>query len=188
MRAGAAALALVAGVATAADIESVVVVHSSGRYTIEVVAELGVPPTAALAALTDFAHLDRLSPSILQSRLVRRTDEGPLVYTLSRACALGVCRQLRKTELVTVDGLEVHAVAFPEQSNVKRSVTRWRFAPSSKGTRLEMRSEVDPAFFVPPLVGPPLMKAAMKREAEALARGLESAARAFAPPADAGGR
>jgi len=179
----AAALMLaLAGEVAAAGIERTVVSHAKGRYTVEAVATLAVPPKAAIAALTDFAHLDRLTPSIRVSRRLRETSEGTLVYTESRACAGWFCRELRKTELVTVRGAEVYAVAIPEQSNVKRSVSRWRFVPDGAGTRLEMRTEVDPAFFVPPLIGPPLVKSAMKREAEAFARGLEQAARAFVSP------
>lgn len=185
MRRWTAALALaVACGAHAARIESIAVGHAAGHYTVAATMALDAPPAAVRAALTDFANLRRLSPSILESRVVGETADGPLVFTVSKACAMWFCRQLRKTELVTMRGDEIVAMAVPgpgaEPSTVTHSLTRWRLAPLGAGTRVEIRSEVDPAFFVPPLVGPPLVKKTMKRETEALAHGLESAARAIA--------
>jgi carbon monoxide dehydrogenase subunit G len=181
----AAALALaVACGADAARIESIVVSHAAGHFTVAAIMLLDAPPAAVRAALTDFAHLRRLSPSILESRVVGETADGPLVFTVSKACAMWFCRELRKTELVTVRGDEIVAIAVPgadgEESTVTHSLTRWRLTPLGAGTRVEITSEVDPAFFVPPLLGPPLVKKTMKRETEALAHGLESAARAIA--------
>lgn len=170
------------GDAAAAHIGSLRVTHRDGDYTVSAVMVLEASPAAVRAALTDFAHLDRLSPAIVESRLIRQTPDGPLVYTRSRACVGWICRQLRKTELVTLGEDEIVAVAFPEQSNVEHSVTRWRFAAEGDGTRVEWSSELDPAFFVPPLIGPALVKRALRREAEAIAVGLERAARALAEP------
>jgi carbon monoxide dehydrogenase subunit G len=189
----AAALALaVASGAGAARIETLVVGHAAGQFTVASTMVLDAPPAAVRAALTDFAHLGRLSPAIQESRVVGSTADGPLVFTRSKACAMWFCRELTKTELVTVHGDEIVAIAVasggPEPSTVTHSITRWRLAPLGAGTRVGIQSEVDPAFFVPPLLGPPLVKKAMRRETEALARGLETAARALArataePPA-----
>lgn len=181
MRLLAAAIALAfAGGAAAARIESLTVGHAAGHYKVDAVMALDAPPAAVRAALTDFAHLGRLSPAILESRVVGQAADGPLVYTRTKACALWFCRELRKTEVVTVHEAEIVAIAVagsgPEPGTVTHSVTRWRFASDGAGTRVTIASEVDPAFFVPPLIGPPLMKKALKRETEALVRGLERAA------------
>lgn len=181
----AAALTL-AGDAAAARIESLEVSHHGGDFSVHAVMVLAAPPAAVRAALTDFAHLDRLSPAIIESRVVRDTHDGPLVYTRSRACVAWICRQLRKTELVTVRDDEISAVAVltpgDGMSDVTHSVTRWSFTAVADGTRVEWWSELDPAFFVPPLIGPALVKSALKREAEAIASGLERAARAIVAP------
>lgn len=173
-----------AGGAGAARIESLTVDHAGGHYTVDAALLLDAPPAAVRAALTDFARLGRLSPSIVESRVVGHRADGTLVYTRSRACALWFCRELRKTELVTARDEEIVAIAVagqgPEPGTVTHSLTRWRIAGAGSGARVVVRTEVDPAFFVPPLVGPPLMKKALRRETEALARGLEAAARADA--------
>jgi hypothetical protein len=165
-----------------ARIDSLIVTHRAGSYTVAAVLEIAAPEWAIRAALTDYDHLDSLSPAIIESRVVRQTDEGPLVYTHSRSCAGFFCRQLHKTERVTVAELAITAVILPEDSNVTHGVTRWRFTATATGTRVELDSEIDPAFFVPPLIGPPLVKSALRREAQTLATGLEQAARASAYP------
>lgn len=179
------ALLALAPDASAARTDSIVVTYAAGNYTVTAVLEIDAPAAAIRAALTDYNHLGRLSPSILASGVVRQTDHGAVVYTRSHACAGFFCRQLRKTELVTVNDLEITAVVLPQESNIERGVTRWQFADAPCGTRVTMDIEIDPAFFVPPLIGPPLVKSALKREAESLATGLERAARAIAYPPSA---
>ena len=171
--------------AEAARFESLIVEHHAGVFTVRAVMVLAAPPAAVRAALTDFAHLERLSPAILESRLLRETASGPLVFTRSKACVGWFCRDLRKTELVEITADAIVATALPEQSNVTSSVTRWQFAADGDATRVVWETAVDPAFFVPPLLGPPLVKAALKREGQTLAIGLERTAQELArePPA-----
>jgi hypothetical protein len=177
----------VAGGADAARIESLTVDHRAGLFTANAVVALDAPPAAVRAVLTDYANLARLSPSIVESRLLGRDDHGALVFTRSKACTFWFCRELRKTELVVERGDEIVASSVdgrgPAPSTVTHSRTRWRLSAQGAGTRLEILSEVDPAFAVPPLIGPPLVKKTMKRETEKLARGIEAAARAHAPAA-----
>lgn len=180
-----------AGDASAMRVESLVVTHSAGVFAVDAVLVLAASPAAVRAALTDFNHLTRLSPAILESRVLRVTPEGTLVFTRSRGCAGWFCRELRKTELITLGDGTIHAEAVADDivgksagtSTVAHSVTDWRIVAVGDTTRLELRSVVDPAFFVPPLVGPALIKKAMLLETEQLARGLERAARALAPAA-----
>lgn len=176
------ALAGSAGSAQAASFESLVIDHAGGVYSVDAVMLLDAPPAAVRAALTDFAHLDRLSDAIKESRVVRETAAGPLVFTRSRGCIGFICRNLRKTELVEMQGDTITARALPEASNVSKSFTKWTLTATATGTRVHWESAVDPAFFIPPLFGPPLMKAALKREGEALAVGLEREAQLRAIP------
>jgi len=178
----AALIALLALDATAARIDSVTVSYAAGNYTVAAVLEIDAPAAAIRAALTDYNHLGRLSPSIVESSMVRQTDRGPVVYTRSRACAGLFCRQLRKTELVSVNDSQITALVLQQESNIESGVTRWQFTATPTGTRVTMDIEIKPAFFVPPLIGPPLVKSALKREAESLAMGLERAAHAIAYP------
>lgn len=184
----AAAMLAVAGEAAAANIEALAVSHAGDDYSASATIVVDAPLAAVRAALTDFAHLGRLTPSIRESRVVATAPEGPLVFTRSEACVGWFCREVRKTERIAIGEREIVAVVVdegPERGTLAHGRTWWRLTPLGAATRVEMISVVDPSTFVPPLIGPPLVKASMKHEVEALARGLEQAARALASPAAA---
>ena len=168
-----------AGVAGAAEIEALKVAYAKGTFTVDAQMLLQAPVAAVRAALTDYEHLDQLSDAIAESHLLRQDADAATVFTRSRACAGWFCREIRKTERVTQTADTIVAEADPALSNVEHSVTRWHFIAVGDRTRVVWRVEVDPAFFIPPLIGPPLVKSAMQREGEAMAIGLERAARAI---------
>ena len=171
---------LVAGGARAARVDDLSVTHADGVFTVRGTFTLDVAPAAVRAVLTDFDHLDRLTPAILESRLTHRDAHGALVFSRSRACAGWFCRELRKVEEVVVDGDSIVATALPAQSDVVMSVTRWRITPDGAGTRVAWESRFDPRFIVPPLVGPPLIKRALVRESAVHAAAIERSARQVA--------
>ncbi len=173
----AASFVLVAGGAHAARVDDLVVAHDKGVFTVRGTFLIDATPVAVRAALTDFDHLDRLTPAILESRLMHRDPAGALVFTRSRACAGWFCRELKKVEEVVIAGDTIVATALPEQSNVTMSVTRWRITAAGQGTRVAWESSFDPKFFVPPLVGPALIKRALVREAAVHAAAIERSAR-----------
>ena len=173
----AACLALAAGGAQAARVDDLVVAHSQGVFTARGTFILDAAPAAVRAVLTDYDHLDRLTPAILESRLLERAAAGALVYTRTRACAGWFCRELRKVERVEVTGDTIVATALPARSNVTMSRTAWRITPAGSGTRIAWESSFDPAFRVPPLVGPALIKRALVRESAVHAAAIERSAR-----------
>jgi carbon monoxide dehydrogenase subunit G len=166
-----------AGAAEAARVEALEVGHQDGVYSVRAEAWLDAPPAAVHAALIDFPRLTRLSPAVRQSRVMGETRDGTLVFTRTRACAGWFCRDLRQTQLVTVTDELITAVALPEQSNVEVGHTTWQVRAEGEGTHLAWTTVVDPAFFVPPLLGPPLVKSALRRESEQFASGVERVAR-----------
>lgn len=165
----------------AAEFSTLEVEHQAGVYTVRAEVWIDAPLPAVRAALLDFPHLTRLADSIRESRVVGETRDGVLVYTRTKACAGWFCRSVRQTQLVRTEGDRIIATAVPEQSNVSVGHTEWRLGEEWGGTRMLWTTVVDPAFFVPPLIGPPLVKAALRREGEELATGLERVANGEEP-------
>src|SRR5689334_8119841 len=114
--------ALAVGQARAAQVSGLAVAHAKGVFTVRGEFAIDAPPAAVRAALTDYDHLDKLTPAILESRLMRREPTGAMVFTRSKACAGWFCRELKKVEHVVVDGEQIVATAVPEQSDVVMSV------------------------------------------------------------------
>lgn len=178
MRTLALTLALLAPAAQAARVESVTSSHSHGVFSVSAQLSVDAPLASVHAVIIDFANLSRLSPAILESRQVGMTARGPLVFTRTRSCVAWFCRELRKVELVEIGPNLIVVTADPKQSNVTSFVARWTLVGHGRRTSVTWEATFDPAFFVPPLIGPPLIKGALKREGEALAAGIERAAQA----------
>jgi carbon monoxide dehydrogenase subunit G len=180
-------IALWAGTASAARVDDLFVAYDKGVFTVRGSFLIDAPQPAVRSVLTDFEHLDRLTPAILESHVVGRDGAAVLVATRSRACAGWFCRELRKVEKVEVGEGTIVATALPERSNVVMSVTRWRINGAGTGTRVLWESTFDPVFMVPPLVGPALIKRALAREATVHADSIERSARALANAPPRGG-
>jgi hypothetical protein len=177
---------LAAGDALAARVDDLHVAHREGVFTVRGTFVIAADPAAVRRVLIDFQHLGRLTPAILESKVVGSEAGATLVYTRSRACAGWFCRELKKVERVEIGADSIVATALPERSNVVMSVTRWRLEAVGAGTRVAWESSFDPLFRVPPLIGPALIKRALAREAAVHADAIERSARTLAPPKSGG--
>lgn len=185
-------LALALGVAAlppaahAAQFHSLEVSRDAGRYRVQADLYLAAPPDAVYAVLTDYAHLTRISPSIRVSRLVQRLDaDTALVYTDSRICALFLCRHIQGMQRFTRTApWDLGAVTLPEQSNLKMGESKWHLEAEGEGTRMRMQLTLEPKFWIPPLIGPPLVQHSLRNEGLSAASGVERLARerAHLPP------
>ena len=178
---------LAAGGAQAARVDDLYVAHDKGVFTVRGSFLIAADAAAVRTVLTDFEHLGRLTPAILESHAVGKDGGATLVYTRSRACAGWFCRELKKVEKVVVGADTIVATALPKQSNVVMSVTRWQISAVGPGTRVAWESSFDPVFMVPPLIGPSLIKRALAREAAGHADAIERSARAVPAATHAGG-
>lgn len=181
MRAPLLALSLAATTAAsqAAEFRSLQVSRDADRYRVEADVYLAAPPEAVYGVLTDYAHFGRISPSIVANRVMQPdSGEGALVYTDSRICALFICRHVQETQRFTrTPPLGLDAVVLPEQSNLKSGSSTWRLEADGEGTRMHMELELEPAFWVPPLIGPALVVGSLKAEGKRAAAGVERLAR-----------
>jgi len=164
--------------ATAATVLATEVTHRAGRYTVHFEVRLDADAAAVRRLLTDYDHLERLSRVVERSEQLAPDDDGrPRVRVTMRSCVLFFCRTVRKVETIEEqpDGRLV-AVADPAQSDYRYSRAEWRIVPEDAGTRLDYRAEHEPAFFVPPFIGPWLVKGRIRRELDLLAERLEQLA------------
>lgn len=155
--------ALVASAAAvAATIEDLEVERSRGRYLLEAEAELAASPESVYAVLTDFGdnRYSRISRAYKESRYLEPAADGtPLVYTRMEGCALWHCMSLERTErLETKAPHWIKSTTLPEGSNFKHSTSEWVLARHGDNTKMTYKLEMEPDFFVPPVVGPWYLK------------------------------
>jgi hypothetical protein len=156
-------VALVASaLGAAATIDDLDVTRQRGRYLLEAEARLAATPESVFAVLTDFDdnRYSRISRAYKESRYLDPAADGtPLVYTRMEGCALWHCMSLERTErLETAAPYHIKSIVLPESSNFKHSVSEWVLEPNGDDTKMTYTLEMEPDFFVPPLVGPWYLK------------------------------
>lgn len=166
------ALLLVGATAAAPVVE---VSSARGVYFVEVDATIDVPRTVVWALLTDYQHLNRLSDSIRRSSVVERAADGAVVVdTVTHACFGPFCRTLRHRQRVTETPLEqIVSVTDPAHSDFADGRAEWLLHDAGSGTRIVYLMRVRPTVFIPPLIGPRMVRLGMRREVRALFEGLE---------------
>jgi len=165
----------------AADLRTLTVSSDQGRYVLESETYMAASLGASFQVLMDYDHFTEISSVYQQSRYLEPEADGtPRVYTLARGCLLFVCRDVEKVERLSVVEPDRRIVAevVPELSNLEESITEWRLEKEGEGTRLFYRMELVPKFWVPPLIGPPIIRYALARGGEEAVQRLEALAQA----------
>ncbi len=156
-----------AAVATAGRVLTAVVTHESGFYFIEVDALVAIPERRARQLLTDYNHLHRVNPAVEVSEVLAERGSGDYrVRTVTRACVWFFCKSIHQVQDV-IEGADgsITAIVVPEQSDLRHGYARVDLWEEAEGTRILIRSEVEPDFWIPPLIGPWVIKRKLRSEA-----------------------
>ena len=134
--------------------------HQSGSYLVEVDTLVEMDEHRARALLTDYNNLGRVNPAIEVSAILLTRGPGDFrVRTVTEACIWFYCRRLHQVQDVTEsqDGT-VTALLVPALSDFRYGYARLNLWQEPEGTRILIRAEVEPDFWIPPLIGPWLIK------------------------------
>ena len=174
-----AVLLLASATALSEELRELRVEREGDRYRLEMRVWLDAEPAAVWRVLTDFGRLSELSPSVLESRVVGRADDGRVrVFSRSRVCVWMLCRNLRHMQWMSASPTRrLGAEMIPGESDFLFGSGLWTLQAEGGGTLMAVRVEVEPAFWIPPLIGPWAIRRAMHREALLSSRGIERLAR-----------
>ncbi len=153
-------LLLCMSAATAAEMRSINVEHHKGRYTVS--SEVWFDATVK-QVFEVFRHWDlstQFSSAIAESRDIAADEYGrPGYYVRNEGCVLFFCRSFVRQGYVELKiNEELRAVANPEISDFKLSNETWTFVAENGGTVVTYRLLMEPDFWVPPAIGPYLIK------------------------------
>jgi hypothetical protein len=151
------------------------IIEQSGVYQIKVVAVIAAPASYVRHVLTDFLHIYRLNPSIIESDVVKRHDDGSVsVRTRVIGCAAYFCEELDRVERVRVlPSGDLHAEIIPELSQFKSGQTLWRIKPLGEHCEVSYSADMEPDIFIPPVVGKFLIKKSIREEIQISFTNLE---------------
>lgn len=171
---------LVSGPAAGAGVVNLVeAVHDNGRYLVNLDVEVDADLERVRAIALDHDGLHRLSSAIVESRRLPPTAAEPerrrIIY---RSCFLIHCINAIIVESVqTPDPGRILTFVEPDLSDFLSGHGTWELTSLGPGrTRVHMTSELEPRFWVPPVVGPWLIKRKMRLAAEETGLRLEELA------------
>lgn len=152
-------------IAAAATLASVVVDYDAGRYELDADAFLAAPREAIFVVLTDYDRFGRISSTYKEYGFMDPMPDGtPVIFTRMEGCVLVFCRSLTRVELLESEAPGfIRTVALPDKSDFHHSVSEFRLNSEAGGTRVLYHLEMEPKFWVPPLIGPWILQRKLAR-------------------------
>jgi len=156
----------------------------SGIYSVDVLVRIEAPLEVVFQAITDYDRLTEINASIIESYIVETQGADRYrVFTRVKFCVLFFCKQIRQVQdIVEYGPALIKATILPELSDFESGSASWDLVVADDVTYMQFSTEVDPAFWVPPLIGPWLFERQIIQDLLVSARYIENAA----PGQDAG--
>jgi len=152
--------------AIAAEMRSVQVDYENGRYTMESEVWFDATVEQVFEVFRQWDLSTQFSSVIVESRDEAADELGrPQYYVRNKGCLLFFCRSFERRGHVELEVNELlRAIANPETSDFLLSDETWRFAGESGGTVVSYELLMKPKFWVPPVVGPYLIKRKFEKD------------------------
>lgn len=178
---------LSAAASSAATIEQLEISRSHTVFSMRLSARLDAPLERSHAVFRDLNLLPQINDAVERVRLLDGAPTGAQrLYTRVRVCVSLFCARLDQVqdlrERNDAQGRAFDAIVLPERSNLRQGRAHWLMRDCDGATCLQFHAELEPDFWVPPLIGPWLIERAMRREALATALGIERLARESTMP------
>ena len=176
------ALCCWSGTASAAEMRSVDVGYEDSRYTMESEVWFNAPLEAVYAVFSQWDLSTQFSSAIVQSKDLEPDEQGrPQFFVQNRGCLLFFCKTFDRQGYVESQPFEVlRAIANPETSDFLVSRESWTFRPDNGGTAVVYEMLMQPKFWVPPGVGPYLIKRKLRKDGGAAVDRVEAIAQRIA--------
>jgi len=171
-------LLLIPFVAGAGEIIKSSVTLDSDVYSVDILARIEAPLDVVYNAITDYDHLTEINPSIMESYIVETQGaDRHRVYTRIKLCVFIFCKQIRQVQdIVEYGNTLLKATLLPESSDFESGSARWDLVVADDATFMQFSAEVDPSFWVPPLIGLWLFEREIVRQVLETARYMEKQA------------
>ena len=151
---------------SAGDLTELQVTETGGIYRIRMAMVVHAPAKYVRGVLTDYAHIYRLNPSIIESDILASPEQGVVrVRTLVVGCVAFFCRRVGRVEDVhELASGDLQAAIVPELSDLKSGAAEWRLQREGEHTLVTYRAHMEPDFFIPPLIGSYFVRRNIRKE------------------------
>ena len=148
------------------------------RYRLYSEVQFDVSRESLYELLIDYEKFEKFTSAIVESENIEPDEKGrPGFYARMEGCVLLFCKSfIRNGYLLLTPIAEIVAIADPEESDFKYSRERWQLIPDGGGTLMIYDFEMEPAFWVPPVIGPYFIQRTLKRGAHRAVSRIEKLA------------
>lgn len=164
-----------ADVIQAKEITQLKIEHVDGRFIIHANILIAAPLSRVRAVLTDFENLSNLNPNIKTVNILDNGDADQIrMQVQSRTCILFFCldyQWVQETQVLASD--DIITYFDPDFSDFHKGWVRYRLLAEGNHTRLVTDADLVPSFWIPPLLGPALIKKTLQQESIAIALRIE---------------
>jgi carbon monoxide dehydrogenase subunit G len=158
---------------SAAAQEIAVEIAREGEFiAVRASAELKANPRIAWEVLTDYDHLAEFIPDIRSSRIVQRNPDGLLVEQKGEF-GFFFFRQPIEVTMAVSEQPPRRIFARAVAGNMKDMEGSYELQATEAGVRLGYSGRFVPGFFVPPLIGMPLVRRSLERRFRAMVEEIE---------------
>ena len=174
---------LLPAIAGAADLRDVTVDRVDGTYVMRSEVWFDVSIDKIYGTFLDWDLSTQFSSVVVESRNVEPGKDGrPRFYNRNQACILFFCKSFERFGYVTHEPFKyIAASADPEKSDFHISDERWEFREEDDGTIVVYDLKFKPKFFIPPLIGPAVMKQKLKTSSIYALDRIEDVAQQWTP-------
>jgi hypothetical protein len=183
---------LILGLATtqtyAAQVLGVQVTHDGARFLIGMHIAIDAAPPDVFRALRDYAAMPRYNPDLVAVRIEPTSEPNRVrLFTTVHLCVLFFCRTMHQEQLMTATANATGGILQAElipQDGAFKGLGHWAVNPCRDDrpqSCVDAQIELVPVFWVPPVIGPWLIRKKMYEEAERSSAGLEQVALAPVP-------
>jgi hypothetical protein len=180
--------------AHAAQVLDVQVTRDGARFVIGMHVAIDAGSAAVFRALQDYSAMMRYNPDLRSVRVQSTGVRGRVrLFTAVHTCVLVFCKTMHQEQIMTAipgaNGGVLEAELLPHGGDFKSGSARWTVRACGSAasiTCLDARIELVPAFWVPPVIGPWVLRRKMAEEARRTSAGLEAMARGSSAQVDRG--
>ncbi len=173
-------LMLLAAGSHAAEFGNIDVELDDGIYTVHAEARIDAGISAVRAVITDYNHMHWITGAVLKAETLERPERDvAIVFVESRACFSIFCKTIEQVQHADArDPSRIVVTTLPGRGDLKQGRTVWQLERiDAQSTKLSWDMLMEPDFWVPPLIGPGLIRSGLADEGRDMINGIEKLAK-----------
>lgn len=168
-------VAVLSSTANAAEMLSIEVNHEEGIYTMNSEVWFDATVGQVYEIFRYWDNSTKFSSAIVEARDMPPDEQGrPQFYVRNRSCVFFFCKSFERQGYVESElNIVIYAFADPEKSDFHISNESWHFLERDGGTVVIYDIEMQPKFWVPPGIGPYLIKRKLRNNGDSAVDRIE---------------